>query len=195
MKKTTYRFFGGLTASQERWLNKMAASGYRLIRTEKLLYEFEPCAPGAYQYCVEYIGHKAKASAEDYVSFLQDCGYRVFYKNINLNWNVGKVELRPWAEPGGRVATNATTFGRELLIVERESRGKPFALHTTYEDKREYYKALQRPWVFLLIVSALLALALRQMAWGLLGAVSLVGVILFQRELRRLKKQSEIKES
>ena len=37
----------------------------------------------------------------------------------------GKVRLRPWAEKGGRIATNATTFNRELLIVEKDNDGKP----------------------------------------------------------------------
>ena len=34
------------------------------------------------------------------------------------------VRFRPWAEPGGRIATNATTFNRELLIVEKQADGK-----------------------------------------------------------------------
>lgn len=113
-------FFGGLLTVQKNWLNKMAEKGYRLIRTGKLLYEFEKCKPGQVQYCVEFIGQKSKANAEDYHDFLEEMGYSVFYKNINLNYSVGKVRWRPWAEIGGRVATNTTTFNRELLIVEKE---------------------------------------------------------------------------
>ena len=41
MSKKCYRFFGGLLTAQEHWLNKMSEKGYRLIRTEKMLYEFE----------------------------------------------------------------------------------------------------------------------------------------------------------
>ena len=41
-----YRYFWTLLAAQSRWLNKMADRGLRLSRTEKLLYEFQPCAPG-----------------------------------------------------------------------------------------------------------------------------------------------------
>lgn len=41
MSKKCYRFFGGLLTVQKNWLNKMAEKGYRLIRTGKLLYEFE----------------------------------------------------------------------------------------------------------------------------------------------------------
>ena len=46
MSKKCYRFFGGLLTVQKNWLNKMAEKGYRLIRTGKLLYEFEKCSSG-----------------------------------------------------------------------------------------------------------------------------------------------------
>ena len=45
MSKKYYRFFGGLLTAQEHWLNKMSEKGYRLIRAEKMLYEFEECKP------------------------------------------------------------------------------------------------------------------------------------------------------
>ena len=80
MSKKCYRFFGGLLTVQKNWLNKMAEKGYRLIRTGKLLYEFEKCKPGQVQYCVEFIGQKSKANAEDYHDFLEEMGYSVFYK-------------------------------------------------------------------------------------------------------------------
>ena len=41
MSKKCYRYFGGLLQKQEDWLNKMAEQGYRLIRVDKMLYEFE----------------------------------------------------------------------------------------------------------------------------------------------------------
>lgn len=194
MNKKCYRFYGGLIASQEKWLNRMAEKGYRLIHTGNLLYEFEECKPGQYQYCVEFIGQKSKESAADYARFLEDCGYRVFFKNINLNWSVGKAVVRPWADKGGRIATNSTTFNRELLIVEKENDGKPFQLHTTYEDKQDYCKNMRKPWLFLFIVSAVLGIAMRQLVWGIFAVISLIGLIVFQLELRKLKKKADIKE-
>lgn len=53
MSKKCYRFFGGLLTAQEHWLNKMSEKGYRLIRAEKMLYEFEACKPDQVKYCVE----------------------------------------------------------------------------------------------------------------------------------------------
>ena len=132
MSKKCYRFFGGLLNAQANWLNQMSQKGYRLVRTGRMLYEFEKCNPDEVIYCVEFIGEKSKENATDYADFLEDMGYKVFFKNINLNYSVGKVRWRPWAETGGRIATNATTFNRELLIVEKANDGKPFELHTSY---------------------------------------------------------------
>ena len=124
-----------------------------------MLYEFEECKPDQVKYCVEFIGQKSKANASDYHEFLEGMGYKVFYKNINLNYSVGKVRLRPWAEKGGRIATNATTFNRELLIVEKDNDGKPFELHTSYEDKENYYRNLRNPWLLILLMFAIFAVA------------------------------------
>lgn len=121
MSKKCYRFFGGLLNAQANWLNQMSQKGYRLVRTGRMLYEFEKCNPNEVTYCVEFIGEKSKENATDYANFLEDMGYKVFFKNINLNYSVGKVRLRPWAEMGGYIATNATTFNRELLIVEKQT--------------------------------------------------------------------------
>ena len=194
MNKKCCRFFGGLIASQEKWLNKMAAKGYRLIRTGRLLYEFEECKPGQYQYCVEFVGQKSAEGAEDYARFLEDCGYRVHFKAVNLNWNVGKAVVRPWADQGGRIATNRTTFNRELLIVERESDGRPFELHTTFEDKINCYKQMRRPWLYLFLVSAVLGIALRSRVWAAFAAISAVGLLVYQVELSKLNRQAKSKE-
>lgn len=194
MNKRVYRFFGGLLMTQENWLNKMAGKGYRLVRTTKAMYEFEECTAGQYQYKVEYIGQKSKRDAAEYVRFLEECGYRVFFKNINLNWSVGKVEVRPWAEKSGRIATQASTLYRELLIVEKENDGKAFELHTTFEDRKRYYRAMQKPWVFLFLVSTALGIAMRSIVWGVFGALSLVGAVLLQLEIGKLKKSSAIEE-
>lgn len=194
MNKKCYRYYGGLLISQANWLNKMAEKGYRLIRTGKMLYEFEECTPGQYQYCVEFIGQKSKENAADYARFLEDFGYRVFFKNINLNSNIGKVVARPWAEQGGRLATNSTTFNRELLIVEKKADGKPFELHTSYEDKASYCRQIRRPWLYLFLVSAILGILMRTWVWGIFGVISFIGLFISQIELFRLNKQANTKE-
>ena len=189
-----YRYFWTLLAAQSRWLNKMADRGLRLSRTEKLLYEFQPCAPGQYRYCVEFVAHLSREKAEDYARFLEDCGYRTWFKNANLDWNVGKVVGRPWAEPGGRLASNATTYNRELLIVEKENDGKPFRLHTALEDQIRYRKAQRRPALFLLAVMVPLAALTRSWPAARFAALALAVLIRHQLALAKLKKQGGISE-
>ena len=84
-----------------------------------------------YNYAVDFVADKSKKDSQGYKEFLEGCGYKVFYKNINVSYSIGKVRFRPWAEGSGKMATNATTFNKELLIVEKENDGKPFELHTT----------------------------------------------------------------
>ena len=69
MSKKCYRFFGGLLTAQEHWLNKMSEKGYRLIRAEKMLYEFEECKPDQVKYCVEFIGQKSRPTRPIIMSF------------------------------------------------------------------------------------------------------------------------------
>lgn len=121
-----YRYFGALLDTQEKWLNNMASKGYRLVRVDKLLYEFEECKPDSYTYKIDFVASKSKSNSEDYKKFLEGLGYKVFYKNINLNYSIGKIRVRPWAEKGGRIASKRGTFNKELLVVEKQTDGTPF---------------------------------------------------------------------
>ena len=194
MSKKCYRYYGGLMGLQQKWLNKMAGKGYRLVRTAAAMYEFEPCTPGQYQYCVEFVGEKSKQSADDYVRFLEDCGYRVFYKNINLNYAVGKVRFRPWTGRGGKTAADADASNGELLIVEKVRDGKPFERHTAYEDKQKNCRNRRKVWGFLFVWFVLGGVTFWHNVWWLFAAVTLAALIAFQVELAELKKQGKIQE-
>lgn len=194
MRKKCYLFFGGLLSLQSRWLNRMAAKGCRLVRTGKLLYEFEPCKPNEYEYCVEFIGGKSKQSAEDYKNFLRDIGYQVFYKNINLNYSIGKVRIRPWAEKGGRIATNSTTFNRELLIVEKVKDGKPFELHTTNEDQLQYLKQLRSPWLSFALIFMLCGILMKSAIFVIFALIPMLPVVFYQVEILKLEKDAKTRE-
>ena len=148
MSKKYYRFFWGFLKKQEKWLNEMADKGYRLTRTGRAWYEFEECEPKKYRYAVEFVGEKSKQNAEEYAEFLEDCGYKVIFKNLNLDYSVGKAIFRPWAEKGGKIATTAGTYNKELLLVEKENDGKAFELHTTEDDIKEYQRTVRKPWIF-----------------------------------------------
>lgn len=194
MSKKCYRFFGGFLTAQANWLNKMSEKGYRLVRTGKMLYEFEECRPNQVKYCVEFIGEKSKDSAKDYHDFLEDMGYKVFYKNINLNYSIGKVRWRPWAEKGGRIATNATTFNRELLIVEKENDGKSFELHTSYADMERYYSNLRNPWLLILLLFGIFTVTNRSVIWGMLALASLLPVVAYQMQIMKVRREAKTME-
>lgn len=194
MSKKYYRFFGGLLTAQANWLNKMSEKGYRLVRTGKMLYELEECEPNQVKYCVEFIGQKSKDNANDYHNFLKDMGYKVFYKNINLNYSVGKMRWRPWAEKGGRIATNATTFNRELLIVEKVNDGKPFELHTSYEDKESYYSNLRNPWLLMLLMFAIFTVVNRSIILSVLTLILLIPVLVYQMQIAKNRREAKTKE-
>ena len=194
MSKKCYRFFGGLLNTQEKWLNKMSEKGYRLVRTGKLLYEFEKCKPDEVTYCVEFIGEKSKESSIDYANFLEDMGYKVCFKNINLNDSVGKVRWRPWAERGGRIATNTTTFNREILIAEKTNDGKPFELHTSYDDQEKYYRNLRNPWLSLLLMFALFAVTKQSIIFGIFALVSVIPGSIYQIQIMKIRKEAKTQE-
>ena len=192
MSTVHYRFFGGLLGTQEKWLNAMAQSGYRLRQTGKIRYEFEPCDPGRYSYRIEWVAQKSRREADDYMRFLQECGYRVLPKNANLNFSIGKIKWRPWADDPLHLATKRTTLGREMLIVEKKRDGRPFELHTQAEDKIAYCKNKRKPWLFLFACAASGGVLMRSVGLGIMGGCLLIPLFWYQRELSMLNKQADI---
>lgn len=192
MSLRRYRFFGPFMGLQEKWLNKMASKGYRLIRTEKMLYEFAETTPGKMRYCVEFIAHKGGRSTRDYKDFLEEIGYEVFFKNINLNYSLGKVRLRPWAENGGYVATNIGkhgTYDRELLIVGKENDGRDFELHTTLEDRIEYNRILIKPWIFLCLFGGIFGICYNSIIFCSGAVLCFAVAVFYLLKIKRLKRE------
>lgn len=200
MKKKFYRYFGGFLTAQEKWLNKMAQKGYKLVRTGKLFYEFETCESGKYQYCVDFIAEKSQQKAENYKQFLEGCGYTVFYKNAALGFSIGRVRFRPWASGSGKISTDSTTFYKELLIVEKENDGRPFELHTTTADKIRYYKKWRNIWLTYFAMFALMDLLFIRIApiasivLGSIGLLASIPLIAYQAKIIKSKKQLEFEE-
>jgi len=190
MKKTVIKYFIDFTDKQEKWLNEMAARGFRLVRCGKLMYKFEQSALAEYQYHVEFVGEKSYTKHTDYKRFLEDLGYRIICKNINLNWSIGKVRFRPWGDGAGKFATSPGAYSKELLIVEKRNDGKPFDLHTDTQDLAVYFKVFRNAYfcvgVMGIVFAALFTTSILttfDFAWGVLpkwcGGVlfALVGII------------------
>lgn len=189
-----YRYFGGMANTQGGWLNDQAQKGFRLVKTGKLSYDFEPCDPGAYLYCVEYVGHMSQTESQEYKRFLEEIGYRVWYKNVNLQWSAGKVQYRPWANPGGRIATSSSTIDKELLIVEKENDGTPFVLHTSYEDRVRIAKQHRDPWLMMLVIFLVCSLVLQHPAFYIFSGITLIPAIILHLEYCALRKKAAIEE-
>ena len=193
--KTCFRFFGGFLQAQENWLNRMAGRGYRLVSVGKLGYRFQTCPPDTVEDRVEWIGHKSSQDARAYQQFLEELGYRVWVKNVNLNCSVGKIRFRPWADPGGKLAGNRSTFNRELLLVERERDGTPFQLHTTFGDQARYYRRLRDPWLTVFLLFGLAALWRGSLVFGALALAAAVPTALYQGRALALGRRARIEES
>lgn len=194
-----WKYFAGFMDSQAKWLNSMARKGYRLVKTGKLEYEFDECEPGKYVYTVEYVGDRSFDDEEDYKSFLENMGYRVFYKNINLDYSTCKLVYRPWADKGGKLSTTKTTFNKELLIVEKENDGNPFNLHTEKEDLIEYYGRISRPWYFAVFLALLLTIiywpnVLPTAICGSLAVLFALPIIITAFRILKIKKENELEE-
>ena len=85
MSKKCYRFFGGLLNAQAKWLNKMSEKGYRLVRTGRVLYEFEECSPDEVTYCVEFIGEKSN-DGKPFELHTSYADKEKYYRNLRNPW-------------------------------------------------------------------------------------------------------------
>lgn len=181
----------------------MAQKGNRLIRTGKITYDFEECQPGEYQYAVEFLAQQSFKSAKEYRTFLEEFGYKVFYKNINLNFSIGKMKWRPYGSGMGQISTNPGSYNKEVFIVEKNNDGKPLDLHTTNYDKTDYYRPLRNAW--LTIAAMFFAFALwhyidhssvskEVIIFGILGVLCSIPTIRYQKRISFFSVCSNIEE-
>ena len=206
MKKICIKYFTGFLVSQEKWLNKMSINGWRLTKSSKLLYEFEDCNPGKYEYRIEFIAHMSNSEREQYIDFLKELEYNVLIKNINLNYSVGKMRWRPLSTGMGQVSTSHGNYNKELLIIERKNDSKPFELHTELEDLIKYIKPIRNtqlvtailligvtlisfPWNTPNIFSALTTIIL-----SILALIFLLNSFKYSKMLLNYKKEAKLYE-
>ncbi|ACO83935.1 DUF2812 domain-containing protein [Clostridium botulinum] len=155
MRVKKFRYFIDAVIGQEKWLNKIASKGYRLIGVSNLTYCFESCNPNEFKYHVELISDKSYKESKDYKLFIEEFGYKTFYKNLNLNYSLLKFRFRPWAKGAGKFATNPGLYNKELLILEKKNDGKPFNLHTDTQDTINYYTRIRNMYLCPIILFAI----------------------------------------
>lgn len=143
MHKKVIRFFLNPLDGREKWLNKMADRGLRLMETSKWYYVFEECDPSAYQYRVEFAADKSRKELERYKAFLQDLNIRAMEKNLNYNYSFGKVRVRVLGRDSVTLATSPGNINSELLILEKRNDGKPFDIYTDHADRISYFRKIR----------------------------------------------------
>lgn len=149
MKKI--RYFLDLDA-QEKWLNSEAKKGKRLIKVNKLIYIFEKCEQSEYEYKIEFVGNKSSSEIVEYKKFLESIGYKVFNKNINLNYSLFKLKFRPYADKYTKIATKNSMTNNELFIVESKKTNNKFELHTEANDIIRYYSNIRNMYLSTLVI-------------------------------------------
>lgn len=201
MNKICHRYYFSFLGPQERFLNRMAEKGWRLVRAGMLEYEFAPCAPGEYEYRVEFVGALSWGQNRDYAEFLRGMGYDVFWKNINLNWSLGKVQWRPYGKGLGQVATSPGAINKELLLVGKQRDGKPFQLHTTWADRARQQADFRNAWLALGLLLAVFAVwkaaagqAVPAAVMGLPAVAALAVAWRLHRSARRCRAQGAVEE-
>lgn len=201
--KKCYRFFGLFLITQEKWLNKMAHKGYRLVKTGKLNYDFEECQPDEYQYCVEFVANKSYQSEKEYRTFLENIGYMIFYKNANLNYSIWKIRWRPYGSGAGQISTKPGSYNKEILIVEKKNDGRPFELHTSNADKSEYFKPIRNTWFCLSIMLVAFSvwrfihygtLSKEVILFSVFGALTMIPMFLYQKQINHYTKEAKLEE-
>ncbi|WMJ80531.1 DUF2812 domain-containing protein [Clostridium sp. MB40-C1] len=201
--KKYYRFFGGLLDTQENWLNQMAQKGYRLVKAGKMTYYFEECQPGEYRYAVEFVAQQSYKSEKEYRHFLEELGYKVFYKNANLNFSVGKVRWRPYGRGMGQISTNPGSYNKEFFIVEKKNDGKLFELYITNLDKANYYKPLRNAWLTIAVMIFTFTvwkyidkgfISNGAIGFGTLGILCSIPIIKYQKRISSFLADSNIEE-
>ena len=82
-------------------------------------------------------------------------------------------------------------YNRELLIVEKENDGKPFELHTSYEDRENYYSNL---WLLLMLIFTMFAAVNQTVILGIVVVISLIPVIIYQLQIMKNRHEVKMKE-
>ena len=203
MNKKVYRFFFMFLEKQERFLNRMAGNGWRLLKTTRLSYEFAPCPPGEYEYKVVFIGEKSYRDNKGCRAFFEDMGYRVFTKSANLNFSVGKMRWRPYGKGGGKAATSPGSYNKEIMIAEKKRDGKAFEVFNDNSDLAGYYRVIRNVFTSLLaLIAALLGYAIftktatvPMLIVGFIAAAALlVPIIKYTKQANHYKQEMQIRD-
>ena len=138
-KKYNRLFLLDAVYGQEKWLNKMAQRGLRLVSVNYTAYEFETCDPGQYEYHIEVVKGKTKEEILDRQRYLARRGIKSIPKSISNNRTVGNAKAHSIGSGESQVVIVPDLKLPELLILERT---KEMCIRDRYEAEKS---AVLRP--------------------------------------------------
>ena len=137
----------------------MADRGYRLKSCGRVIYVFEQCELGEYEYAVEFVGDRDFSKATDYREYLEIMGFRTFIKTLNINFSKGKYRWRPYQKGSTKMVGSSNGYNKEIVILEKRKDGTPFDLHTDFKDKMDIYNSLKNVYSYEAIMMCVLIAA------------------------------------
>ena len=148
------RLFLNPIEGRQKYINKIAKNGYRLVNSGSILHSFEKTNAN-YRYTVQYIGYMTNKERKEYIEFLNNMNFKVFSAPLNIGkFSLGNVKLRPYNPPKRMIATSPGMINNEILIIE-SGEGKEIPIFTDRSSKDEYLKRRKLPYYYLLVVSIL----------------------------------------
>ncbi|MDO5725095.1 MAG: DUF2812 domain-containing protein [Tissierellia bacterium] len=203
MKK--FKLFLDPFDSREKWLNKIAQSGFRLRSVDLLstIYDFQKTDEN-YYYKVQYIGYMSNKERLNYQQFLDEMGYRYFNLQLNLGqFSFGRVKIRPYAKGTGMIATSPGMINKEILIIESKKGETDFELFTSRESELENLRLKRRSFIYILalVIGAAfwifgpfkpeILTNIKQIMWivvlSLLGIYSIYFIYILSKKISNLK--------
>lgn len=148
------RIFLNPIEGREKYLNRIASEGYRLVKSGSVLHEFEK-TNADYRYAVEYIGYMNNMERKEYTKFLNEMNLKVFTAPLNIGKiSFGNVKLRPYNSPGSMIATSPGVINKEILIIESDG-NKEIPVFSDKESRDLDFKRRKAPYYYLLVASVL----------------------------------------
>jgi hypothetical protein len=196
------KYFFDFIDGQEQWLNNMSQNGYRLVKCGKLIYDFEKCTPNKYEYAVELVGQMSERKRKEYQDLFEELEYKVFTKNLNINFSFGKIKFRPWGNGWGKITTSPGSYNKELLIIETLASDSKFEIHTDIEDKLIAYQNVINSLLYAVIMMIVLIAVsfisneqvMEEVLWGIRAILILFTVMWAVPLVKLISKKLSLKE-
>lgn len=77
------RLFLNPIEGRQKYINKIAKNGYRLVNSGSILHSFEK-TNASYRYAVQYIGYMANKERKEYSKYLNNMNFKVFSAPLNI---------------------------------------------------------------------------------------------------------------